>query len=119
MLPAAGMNVDMARAAAVESANDAKFDALRRPQARKIDNAAVQKTAKEFETVFLEQMFNHMFSTIGSDKLTGGGMGEDTTRSMLVNAYAKNIAQAGGLGLAPAIANEIIKIQEKADGVSR
>jgi Rod binding domain-containing protein len=119
MVPAAGMNVDTARMAALDGANDAKLDALRRPQAKKTDAAAVQKTAKDFETVFLEQMFNHMFSTIGSDKVTGGGLGEDTTRSMLVNAYAKSVTQAGGIGLAPAIANEIIKIQEKADGVSR
>jgi hypothetical protein len=37
---------------------------------------------------------------------------------MLVNAYAKNMTKSGGIGLAPAIAAEIIKIQEKADGLA-
>jgi hypothetical protein len=45
-------------------------------------------------------------------------MGEESARSMLVNAYAKNITKAGGIGLAPSIANEIIKIQEKANGTA-
>jgi flagellar protein FlgJ len=112
-LPA--LNID----AAVNSAADSRLKAIRRPGTpTAIDPKAVQKTAQEFETVFLEQMFNHMFSTVGVNSLTGGGMGEESTRSMLVNAYAKNITKAGGIGLAPAIANEIIKIQEKANGTA-
>ena len=119
MISAPAMNVDLARNAALDGTADRKSAALRKPGGKAGDPAAVQKTAKDFETVFLEQMFNHMFSTVGVDKVTGGGMGEETTRSMLVNAYAKTITQTGGIGLAPTIANEIIKLQEKADGIAR
>jgi Rod binding domain-containing protein len=94
--------------------------ALKQPGAGTVlDPKAVKKTADEFETVFLEQMFNHMFNTIEVDKTTGGGQGEETVRSMLVNAYAKNVSKAGGVGLSAAIARDILKIQEKANGVAR
>ncbi len=119
MIGAPAMDIELSRTAVLENAADRKLSALRKPAGKTNDPAAVQKTAKDFETVFLEQMFNHMFSTVGVDKVTGGGMGEETTRSMLVNAYAKTITQTGGIGLAPTIANEIIKLQEKADGIAR
>ena len=83
--------------------------------AKGLDPKAVKKTADDFETVFLEQMFNHMFSTIAVDKTTGGGQGEETVRSMLVNAYAKNVSKAGGVGLSSHIARDILKIQEQAN----
>ena len=83
-----------------------------------LDPKAVKKTAEEFETVFLEQMFNHMFSTVAVDKTTGGGQGEETVRSMLVNAYAKNVTKAGGVGLSSHIARDILKIQEQANAAA-
>lgn len=115
----AAMNVDLARSTALEGASENRLKALKRQGSpTQLDPAKVKKTAEEFETVFLEQMFNHMFNTVGVDGVTGGGMGEESARSMLVNAYAKNIAKAGGIGLAPSIASEIIKIQEKANGTA-
>lgn len=119
MFPTAGLTVDTARSAALDGAIDGKLGALRGSTGSKNDPAKVKKTAQDFETVFLEQMFNHMFSTVGVDSITGGGIGEETTRSMLVNAYAQTMTKAGGIGLAPSIANEILKIQEKADGIAR
>lgn len=117
MTPGVGMDTGMAAAIARENATDGKLRNLARPgEAKQLDPAAIRKTAEDFETVFLEQMFNHMFSTVGVNGVTGGGMGEETVRSMLVNAYAKNMTKSGGIGLAPAIAAEIIKIQEKANG---
>ncbi|MBL8832186.1 MAG: rod-binding protein [Rhodospirillales bacterium] len=119
-MDAAAMNVAFASATAQENSTNSRLAAIKRPGAQtQLDPAKVRKTAEEFETVFLEQMFNHMFNTVGVDGVTGGGMGEESTRSMLVNAYAKNIAKAGGIGLAPSIASEIIKIQEKANGTAR
>lgn len=116
----AAMNVALASTSAQENATNSRLGAIKRAGAStQLDPAKVKKTAEEFETVFLEQMFNHMFNTVGVDGVTGGGMGEESTRSMLVNAYAKNITKAGGIGLAPAIASEIIKIQEKANGTAR
>jgi hypothetical protein len=70
----AAMNVDLARSSALEGASENRMKALKRQSGpTQLDPAKVKKTAEEFETVFLEQMFNHMFNTVGVDGVTGGG----------------------------------------------
>ncbi len=107
-------------AGTLDLAKSAAFKPLKTPTAGKtLDPKDVKRTADDFETLFLEQMFNHMFSTIGVDKTTGGGQGEETVRSLLVNAYAKNVVKAGGVGLSASIARDIIKIQEQANAAAQ
>jgi len=107
-------------AGALDLAKSAAFKPLKTPAAGKtLDPKDVKRTADDFETLFLEQMFNHMFSTIGVDKTTGGGQGEETVRSLLVNAYAKNVVKAGGVGLSSSIARDILKIQEQANAAAQ
>jgi len=110
-VPALAAPADLARGA---SSPTPKIPAAGKP----LDPKAVKKTAEDFETVFLEQMFNHMFSTVAVDKTMGGGQGEETVRSMLVNAYAKNVSKAGGVGLSSHIARDILKIQEQANAAA-
>jgi len=75
------------------------------------DMEAAQKVAKDYETVFLNEMMQHMFAGIKTDSTFGGGHGEDTFRSMLINEYAKSLSSAGGLGISNALQREIIKLQ--------
>lgn len=75
------------------------------------DMMAVQKVAQDYETVFLNEMMQHMFAGIKTDSVFGGGHGEDTFRSMLIDEYAKSISKAGGLGINEALQREIIKMQ--------
>lgn len=77
--------------------------------------AEVQAAAREFEAVFLAQMLAPMFETLDSDALFGGGPGEDMYRSILVEEYGKEIARAGGIGIADAVEREMLKLQEVAD----
>ena len=74
---------------------------------RKIDEAA-----REFESVFLSQMFETVWQTVPTDGPMGGGMGESIFRSMMVQDIGKQLAQQGGIGLAPYIKAELLKIQE-------
>lgn len=74
---------------------------------RKIDEAA-----REFESVFLSQMFETVWQTVPTDGAMGGGMGESIFRSMLVQDIGKQVALQGGIGLAPHIKAELLKIQE-------
>lgn len=76
--------------------------------------AAAQKAAKDFEGVFLSQMFNQMFSGISTDEEFGGGVGEDVFRSMLVDEYSKKVVANGGIGLANNVLKELVKTQERA-----
>ena len=91
-------------------------DAIRAAEALrgKVDGKAIRKAAEEFEAVFLSQMLAPMFETLESDTLFGGGPGEDIYRSMMVEEYGKAIARSGGVGIADAVARELLSIQEAA-----
>jgi len=75
---------------------------------------AIRKAAEEFEAVFLSQMLAPMFETLESDTMFGGGPGEDIYRSMMVEEYGKAISRSGGVGIADAVAKELLNIQEAA-----
>jgi Rod binding domain-containing protein len=113
-----GLDIGTAKSFAVDANVAGRGFALRR-QVKAASPAEIQKTAQEFETMFLEQMFNHMFATVPVNKTFGGGAGEETMRSFLTGAYAKQVTKAGGIGLPAAIAREMLKMQEAANGVAR
>lgn len=79
----------------------------------------VEKAAKEFEAVFLSEMFSHMHSGLDTDPMFGGGRGEKIFRSMLVNEYAKNLAHGPGVGIAAHIQRAMIDMQQKANGAAQ
>jgi Rod binding domain-containing protein len=79
--------------------------------ALKRDPAAMAKTAKEFESVFVSQFLGSMFSGIQADATFGGGQGEDMFRSLMVDQYAKSITERGGFGLAAAIQAQMMKME--------
>jgi len=61
--------------------------------------AKAKKVAQEFEALFVGMMLKSMRETVGKDKLTGGGHGEEIYRSLLDQEYAKTLAERGGTGL--------------------
>ncbi len=71
----------------------------------------VRRTAEEFEAVFLARMLQ----TIGRP-LRGPGAaasaGDDPWGSMLIDAYARMISRAGGIGVADAVVREMLRLQE-------
>lgn len=76
------------------------------------DNEAAQKVAQDFEAVFIGQMLQPIFETIPEDSLFGGGPGEKIFKTMMVDEIGKEIAKAGGVGIAKHVMDEIIKLQE-------
>jgi peptidoglycan hydrolase FlgJ len=69
-------------------------------------------TAEEFESFFLSQMIEQMFSQVGEENPFGGGPGERAFTGLLHQEYANVMAQAGGLGLADRLTSEILRYQE-------
>jgi len=76
------------------------------------NDAAARKAAENFESFFLSQTFESMFSGIGTNSLFGGGEGETIYRSLLLQEYSKVAAKSGGVGLADAVQREILRAQE-------
>jgi Rod binding domain-containing protein len=80
----------------------------------KPSNAAqVDKVAKDFESIFINEMLGSMFQGIATDGEFGGGPGEAIFRSMMIEHYSKTITAQGGFGLADAVKHELLKTQEK------
>lgn len=74
------------------------------------------RVGRQFEQMFLSQMLGPVFDTIRTDGPFGGGHGEQMMRSFQIDAYAQSIVARGGIGLAPRIAAEILRMQEKSNG---
>ena len=79
----------------------------RSPAAR--EAVAVNKVAKEFETLFVGMMLKSMRETVGKDKLTNGGHGEEIYRSLLDQEYAKSLTDHGGVGLTAMLERQLNK----------
>jgi Rod binding domain-containing protein len=75
---------------------------------------AMKRTAQEFEAVFLSQMLAPMFEGLDTNGLGGGGIGEEMFRPMLIDSYAKSIAQRGGIGIADHLVAEFNRMQAEA-----
>lgn len=74
-------------------------------------DSEISKTAKEFEGMFISQLLGFMYQTVGVDELFGGGFGEETFRSLLVDEYGKIIAKSGGIGIADDIQKKMLEMQ--------
>ena len=80
----------------------------------KMSMEKIDKTANDFEGVFLSQMLQPMFQSVGVNSMFGGGHGEEIMRSMMVQEYGKMMAQRGNFGIAEAVKKEMIKAQTAA-----
>jgi Rod binding domain-containing protein len=68
-------------------------------------------TAAAFEAVLIGQMAKIMLESAGDSGDFGGGHGEAMFRGVLAEHLGTQIARAGGIGLAPAVLDQILKLQ--------
>ena len=85
--------------------------ALPAPDASDAFRARAKTAAQTFESQFLSQMIGQMFEGIQTDGPFGGGFGEEMFRSMMTDAMAKKMTQAGGVGVSDVVQREILKMQ--------
>jgi Rod binding domain-containing protein len=74
-------------------------------------NSAAYKAAQEFEAVFLAQMVAQMHSGIEAKGPFGGGFAEETYRALLYQEIGRQMALSGGVGIAAAVYDEMVKSQ--------
>lgn len=77
---------------------------------------AWRAAAEEFEALFLAQMLSTMTQGLGAQGLGGdaGAGGQDVYQDMFTQEVAKLISRTGGIGVADAILQEMLKTQEVA-----
>jgi len=84
--------------------------ALRAPQAGAMSEAAMRKSARDFETQALGFLLQPMFATVDMSKSSfGGGAAEAQWRPMLVDAFAASAVKSGGVGIADAVYRELLR----------
>ncbi|MDT0681700.1 rod-binding protein [Roseicyclus sp. F158] len=74
------------------------------PQADR--NAAIRKVAAELEGLFLDEMLKHAGFGEARESF-GGGVGEAQFADMMRREQARHIANAGGIGLAEQLFQQI------------
>lgn len=102
-------DTSMALLNATQSASDASAKKLK--DAREMEKIA--EKSEEFEAVFISEMMKPMFEGLTTSGTFGGGKGEEVFRGMLIQEYGKVLAKTGGVGIADAVKNELIRTQEQ------
>lgn len=73
--------------------------------------SAARTAAQEFEAVFAAEMAKLMLESVEVDEQFGGGHGETMFRGVLAEQIGKDLARSGGLGIAPAVLDQMIRMQ--------
>ena len=76
---------------------------------------ALEKTCRDFESLFVNYLMQEMRKTIPEDSLFGGGQAEKIYSSMLDGEVSKTIAQQRGIGLSALLYNQLSSVQEADD----
>jgi Rod binding domain-containing protein len=74
--------------------------------------AKARAAARDFEAVFLNSMFQNMFTGISGEGPFGGSGAVGVWRSMLTDEYSKSFAKAGGIGIADQVYRTLMAHQE-------
>ena len=73
--------------------------------------AKATATGQDFEAMFLNSMFQQMFSGVGQGPFSGGP-GANIWRSFLTDEYSKSFVKAGGIGIGAQVTRELLAQQE-------
>ncbi len=74
--------------------------------------AKAKAASQDFEAVFINSMFQQMFTGIQGDGPFGGNGATGVWRSFLTDEYAKSFAKSGGFGIADQVYKTLIAQQE-------
>lgn len=102
-------NLNLLRGAELRAQQEARTA----EQKKTVSNfSEIDEAAKEFEAVFLTEMLKPMFEGLEPDPSFGGGKGEEIFQSFMLEEYGKTMAEAGGIGIADYVRDELLRIQE-------
>jgi len=73
--------------------------------------AKAKSASEKFEAMFLNSMFQQMFTGIDGEGPFGGSGALKVWRSFLTDEYAKTFAKTGGLGIASHVYDQLLRHQ--------
>ncbi len=74
--------------------------------------AKAKSSSQDFEAVFLNSMFQQMFTGLQGDGPMGGKGATGIWRSFLTDEFAKGFAKTGGIGIADQVYGALLAQQE-------
>ncbi|MDY6981972.1 MAG: flagellar assembly peptidoglycan hydrolase FlgJ [Pseudomonadota bacterium] len=74
--------------------------------------ARAKQASEDFEAVFLNNMFQQMFTGLQGEGPFGGNGATGVWRSFLTDEYAKSFAKSGGIGIASQVYSTLLAQQE-------
>ena len=80
------------------------------PKATPEQLARIGKVSRDFEQSFLSIMLGEMTAGVKASSFSGGA-GEDAFKSFMNDAMAKAMTAHGGVGLAPKLQSEMLRLQ--------
>jgi Rod binding domain-containing protein len=84
---------------------------VKKPSLNSQNLAKAKSTAQDFESVFINSMFQQMSAGVGGEGPFGGDGATGVWRSFLTNEYANTFAKAGGIGIADHVYSALIAHQ--------
>ena len=96
----------------LQAASAAKTGAMTGKAQGHMSTQRMRSVAEDFEAVFISEMIRPMFENIQTEEPFGGGPAEDIWRNMQIDEYGKAIAKTGGIGIADAVMDQLIRMQE-------
>ena len=76
-----------------------------------ITKAKAKTASEKFEAMFLNSMFQQMFTGVDGDGPFGGSGALKVWRSFLTDEYAKTFARNGGVGIASHVYDQLLRYQ--------
>ena len=103
----------MNSAAATLTASLSAMDSAKTAQAQATLNikGKAKSVAREFESSFLNSMFQNMFTGIDGEGPFGGSGALKVWRSFMTEQYANMFAKSGGIGIASHVYEELLRHQ--------
>src|SRR3981081_1193060 len=81
-------------------------------RAKASPNAKLHQQAQNFEVAFVNSMFQHMFTGIGTQGPLGNSTGVSASRRFLTQANAQNCVKPGRVGVADQVYKSLLAHQE-------
>lgn len=103
----------MSSAAASLNASLSALDSAKAVQAQATLNikGKAKAAAREFESIFLNSMFQNMATDVDGDGPFGGSGALKVWRSFMTEQYANMFAKTGGVGIASHVYDELLRHQ--------
>ena len=107
------MNATMDAGAAAQIFSNMSPSKIPGGAVKNMTDSQIKQVSSDFESMFIGMMIEHMFGeSVGAESF-GDRESADVYKGLMTDILGKQIAAAGGIGIAPYVQAELLKLQEQ------